>query len=555
MKRYTLKLIQAVFLISCLFSACDNQWDDHVKVTDPQLSSTVLDALAQRPDCSLFYQMVVETGYDGLLQSDRSFTLLVPSNEALEAYVNSPEEVKASIVKNHMAYLSYNSAALARMDKLEMLNGKKLTLKALSFSSSGCDVLCNNGVIHQVDRVVLPLLNVYEYLESLGKDRYVQLDSLMGQTVKVMDSGKSVQTGVNEDGRPVYDTVWTYRNHLLERMPLMNEDSLYTFVLIDNSDFNRIAAKYAKYMKRGTLQQTDSIVAIELIGDLVFKSGTETALSGVKVDFSQAQLVEEYQASNGTVRIMKGVDIKMKENKIKTVYIEGEELVAALNAKFLTRLRPWARGGMDVMLSAYSKQVRDSLDADGNPVKNEKGEIIKIEYTFRYENSGAADSYSSDVNFFMEYNVPVYSADYTLHWVTYDDIPVHVGKDGYAASTLNVQQKLFISLPGEKKLRRESSGQIVNNYLGNTTAFVGSTPAGIYKEVQLKKYTLTNAAQALLAGEVVDDENPLSPYLFTSPTMGKATFWVCNTTQNHGTYSGLMFLDYIRLTPVIDEDE
>ncbi|KAA6342162.1 hypothetical protein EZS27_010060, partial [termite gut metagenome] len=41
------------------------------------------------------------------------------------------------------------------------------------------DILCNNGIVHAVDRTLPPTMNIYEYLSSIEKGEYTQLDLLM----------------------------------------------------------------------------------------------------------------------------------------------------------------------------------------------------------------------------------------------------------------------------------------------------------------------------------------------------------------------------------------
>lgn len=559
------RILYSITALSVLLTGCDNQWDDHVDIKTPQLSGTVLEALKDQPGLSTFYAMITETGYDSLLVSANSFTLLAPDNNALATYVGSSLDDKKAIVRNHIAYLKYNTAELSAKESLKMINGKNLSLDRLTISPTLKDVLCDNGVIHQVSQVVEPALNVYEYLESLGKGRYIQLDTLLNQTRRVMDMERSVQTGVNDAGLPTYDTVWTYTNHFLDTMPLVNEDSTYTFVIIADEDFSRITTRYARYMKMNTPQRTDSIVADELMRDLVFRGvdistggNQEVAVSNVAVDFSNASLLEEYEASNGRVRIMKDVNIKLKNNKIRDIYIEGENWANTLDTKYtFTRLRPWARGEKDVMLAASTRQDRDSLDVSGDPVLGDDGNVIKIPHYYYNLN---ATYRSTTTNFYIEYNVPVLSANYKIHWVSYNDNPEHVNNSGYPDTTLDLWQKLFISLPGKDKLKRisNSSTKIENNYLGPLYAFAAGTQAGVHKEVQLTKYLLENSNNQYLVRPLTTDDavgDGSAPEIFISPAMGQATFWLCNTTHYNGNYAGTLYLDYIRLEPIIDDED
>lgn len=537
MNRRKIQLWLIIPVMSTLLVACNNQWNEHVEIGDKTLNSSVIEAIQSRSELSAFYAMLQTTGFDQLLATDNEFTVLAPSNSALAIYANASKEQQIAIVKNHIAYLSFNVNQLQLKTELTMINGKKLDLSALTVEATNRDILCGNGILHSVNKAIAPSLNIYEYLSTLSDKRYIQLDSLLGKTRQVMDQDKSIQTGVNNQGQAVYDTIWTTKNHFFDQMPLNNEDSIYSFVLLENDNFNAIKAKYAKYMQQSSNVKTDSLATDELIKDLVFQPNSNQALSGVTVDFSQATVVTQYTASNGTIRIMKGVNIRMKENKIRSIYVEGENYKQVYDPKHvLTRLRPWARGGMDVLVSGNTNQTRDSIS-----VAN--GSIVTITYRFYYD----TNLQTTVVNYFLQYQATLNSVDYDIYWMAYDDMPLHVGTDGYDASTLSLNQKLFISLPQEKVLKRESNGQISNNYLGNTTAFVGTSLAGARNESHLSKYTLGVIPTTYITTQIVDD-----PYTFSVPVMGNTTFMVCNTSKATG---GVMFLDYIKLVPrIADED-
>ncbi|WP_175550525.1 fasciclin domain-containing protein [Bacteroides luti] len=555
-------LLFVLFSVTTFFSSCNDQWDNHIAIIDKTLSGNVLEAIQSNPDLSIFYGMVKAVGYDSLLQSANNFTVLAPSNSALSTYANSSDDVKKSIVKNHIAYLTYNSTQLAALSKIKMINGKNLDLSNVNISSSK-DLLCNNGIVHVVNNAIIPNLNIYEYLESI-RGQYTQVDELLSMTKKVMDKQRSVQTGVDENGNVLYDTAWVYKNHYLDKMALSNEDSLYTMVLLDNGNFSTLKTKYAKYMVRGSQQVTDSIATDELIQDLVFLPknaiGTVyTSINGVKVDLANATLSNQYIASNGTVKVMTGANIVMKENKIKTIIVEGESLYGALRSDYvLKRVRTWASGGNDVMFSGWLQQSRDSLAADGTKKT--------ITYNYNYE----SNHYSDAVNFYLAYLVKLYSVDYDIYWKTYDDMSSHYKGDAYdpsyspldpeafCSSVMKLTQKLFISLPGQPRLARDSDGKILNNYLDTNTgtaswkkyAFVGEVNAGVNKETQLTKRNLTGDFGSV--GTVLTDD----PYTFQCPIMGYSTFYVCNTpaaTKNTEKYYGMIFLDYIRLVPKISE--
>lgn len=546
-----IRTIQGVLIattVSLLVTACNDQWDDHVAINGKTMQGTVLEAIKGNEDFSSFYAILQETGYDTVLNGDYEFTVFVPSNAAMAAYSTVGKEQKLAIVRNHIAYSACNTQELASKDKVRMMNGKNLFLSSFTIDSQESNIVCNNGIMHMVDKVIAPAMNINEYLESLPKNTYMQIDTLYLKTRRIMDEEKSIQIGVNQDGLAVYDTVWTTQNHFLDAIPISNEDSIYTFVLLENENFKTLKTKYAKYMKQRTEQKTDSIVTDELIRDLVFEYGKTTALSGVAVDFSKATTVSEYQASNGLVRIMKGVDIKIKENKVKTIWVEAEDYQSVLTEGIVyTRMRPWARGGKDVMVSSTTIQSRDSISTDDGVT------VVPIEYTFTYN----TNNQSKSIHFYLKYSVPMNSVDYDIYWLSYDDIESHVGTDGYEASTLKVRQKLFASMPGETPLNRNSEGAIENNYLGTEMAFGAYSTAGIMKEEHLRKYTLDIAPNMVLKDPVEEE-----PFTFSVSNMGNVTLMVCNTAaysnpsaEKKSVTSGLMFLDYIKLVPRVDEGD
>lgn len=553
-RKLNIKLWTLVWITATLVAACNTQWDNHVAVNGQVLEGSLLDAVKANGQLSEFYTLLQETGYDKVLHGNYEYTVLAPVNEALTEYVGNlaegewDEEEKLMIVRNHIAFSTSSLSALSLANnKLKMVNGKNMLMDDLAFDMGHSDILCNNGVLHVVDKVVEPLLNIDEYLQhlrALYPEEYEQLDSLYAKTTKTMDKDRSVQKGVNEKGQPVYDTIWTTRNYFFEEMPVNNEDSVYTFVLLKQANFQELKVKYAKYMAQDTEEHTDSLAVDELIRDLVFKPGATTSLSGVEVDFSRSVSYEEYQASNGIVRIMNGVDIKIKENKVKTVVVEAEDYLSTYVAsRTYTRLRTWASGGKDVMVSSRSYQV--------DPVAG-------TEYSFTFN----TNNMNTDANFYLQYAVNLNSVIYDVYLGSYDDMENHIRRDEEAgeASTLAVCQKLLASMPGEPVLRRPSgsTSSIENNYWGKECGFVGYSIAGdeTYKNtpVHLRKYNLGSYMIPTTPVEEAD------AYDFEVPRMGQVQVMVCNTAGCH-EYSkpnqrgGMMFLDYIKFVPRIADGE
>ncbi|MFV0327724.1 MAG: fasciclin domain-containing protein [Bacteroides xylanisolvens] len=551
MMKKIIKIIQGALMLlaAIIFAACNNQWDDHIAIRTQALEGNVLDAIKTNEKLSDFYILLQETGYDKILQRGYEYTVLAPDNDAMAVLIMEDEATKLAVVRNHIAFSTYNIQLLSQQDCLKMINGKNLTLAGLSFDDTESNILCENGILHVVDKVVKPMMSIDEYLQTYPKKMYEQIDSLYAKTTKMMDMEKSIQKGVNEEGEPVYDTVWITRNYFFEKMPMNNEDSTFTFVVLEDENFKAIKNKYAKYMRQKTDELTDSLATNELICDLVFKKGEQAAVSGTIVDFTNAVVTKEYQASNGVVRFMKGVDIKMAD-KLKTVYIEGEDFSSALTTQQIyVRSRTWARGGRDVMVSSQTYQIDPS-----NPDK-------KYRFYYSYTNT-----INKSNNFYLKYDVPLYSTTYDVYWVSYDDMEEHcnVDGDGVPAATLKVCQKLFASMPGEPELT-VSSSVIKNNYLGDTEGFVAASKAGVFEEAHLQRYPLVLDTKLKIYQRPQD--YPITegdPFGFEVSRMGNVVLMVCNSATFGEEYAnvtetdrgaGMMFLDYIKFVPRVAEGD
>lgn len=570
-----------------LGTSCSDPWDDSVKVETATLKGNLLDAISVNPNLTEFHKILKETGYDVVLGSDNNYTVLAPDNQALAAYATASVEVKKELVRNHIATLTYNAEALAGMENLVMLNGKNLLLTLIQLKST--EVLCDNGILREASNTVLPRASIFDYLRSVSEE-YDMAKAILAAGDSVMDMNKSQQTGVDPlTGKPVYDTVYMYVNTYLNKVAIQNEDSVYTLVLLDNENFTTLKTKYGRYTKQydtPTAKEpnpvlTDSVASEELLKDLAFRSGNDegdtfTSITGVEVNMSGAT-TQEVLASNGRVLIASGVDIRIRDNKVKEVYIQGEDYLETTDDAYTyVRLRDYAMGGKDVMVAGRTVVSRDSIFF--NEETQKKDTVRARQYTYMY-NTSYSTRYSKAINFYLKYMEKLYSVKYNVYWVTYDDIPAHSAGDQYdpdydlenlnnpCPSVYRVSQKLYISKAGEPQLRY--NGGIIENKMivSNCVMMVGYDPAqaesrtpaigvnaGVLQEQPLRWHRGSgdyNAISTPLASTATRD-------IFDARSMGYATFFVTNSpsaADAKATDNGMIFLDYIRLVPVFDEDE
>jgi uncharacterized surface protein with fasciclin (FAS1) repeats len=582
---------------------CTNQWDDHVKVETSTLGGTIMDAINSNTNLSTFAQMLKNTGYDKVLRSGSEFTVFAPCNTALSSYTSASDSIQKVIVKNQITFLKHNDSELSSLKTLRSVNGKNLTISELQFpSDNNTECLCSNGILRTITNVVMPKLNILEYLTNVvGKGKYDEVDWLLNATVYKADLDSSIETGVNSSGQPVYDTLYVAYNRFLSKAAFSNEDSTYTFALLPNSVFNTLKAKYAKYMKpapdnetlswgqtlsdsQGLVRQSamaDSIAKDELIKDLTFKTsnlttGAQTDVDGVVVNVNSIGTANPL--SNGSVQEVDDANITMKENKIKTIIIEAENYNNMYESNYvMTRIRSYASGGKDVILAGWNQQSRDSLNSAGTKVST-------LYYNYVYNSS----FYSTAIGSWIEYLTNLYTCNYNIYWKSYDDYSGHIHENSSTGSTLDPDydssdptkmcastshtgMKLYVSFNGYPRLTRDNStviGMIKNNWAdanimtGNDKyyAFGDVHNAGLNEETQLKLYSLNvtyNASKKTYGtdpGSVNTTSGVASP--LPVATYGQTRFWVTNsfyTSSQTSKYNGWIFLDYIKLVPQIDE--
>lgn len=575
-----IKRLSFLLLVGCLLSACNNQWDDHVKVNDSALSGSVLTAIQKNKELSIFNTLLIQTGYDEVLASDNNYTVLAPVNDALADYVDAADDIKKKIVQNHIALLTYKQEDLG--SHLMMMSGKKLWLNNIELDEQ--EILCANGIIRLASNVVLPKDNIYEIISGL-RETYEMASIIYEAGDSVMDPDKSIQKGVDkETGMAYYDTVWMYQNPYLDSIAIHNEDSLYTMVLLENENFDVLKKKYAKYMMQydddADSTNTYAFVSQELIFDLIsrsndFSSNTLTSINGIKVEMEEA-VVKEEEASNGKVLIAKDVNIRIKDNKVKELIIQGEEYYSCLESNYvLTRLRDEAMKGSDVMLAGYWTQ-----SGTGNTI-GEDGERIDTTLNLSFDYNSSLRS--TAINSYIKYRPHLYSTSYKIYWVTNDDIEHHYrnaanqfdpdydpeNPNQPCISVYRVIQKMYIAEEG--KNLTWSSGVIGNSQRSGTgRVLIGVDPETAEERLGANVLKGVNAGVlnmelplvwCMASGDYEKITNPLSNVenrlKVDRKTAGKTDIMVTNSPNAElgNTKNGMIFLDYIRFVPIVDEND
>ncbi len=542
-------------------SSCDDQWDD--EEVSGSRSQTIWEVISLYPELNSFREALTRGGYDALLQSSGAYTVLAPVSQAMQAV---PDSLWEEVPGSHIALLEYNKAMLDTMTYLTMYNGKMIVLDSMKLTQE--EVVCRNGILRFSGFASERQPNVYERLYDLAEENDMAAFILsLGDSV--MDMDRSVQTGLDPvTNTPVYDTIYKYYNPLFERIPLNDNGALISLVLLDNETFAALSDKYWPYLKQhngehrevdyvSTLKidsaKTTLVARTELVCDLTCRlkdanpgSKTFRSIGGIELDMSGAILPEDsvWMVSNGNIRLAKNVNIRIKDNKIKDVYIQGEDYYATNENYVFTRIVPSAMGGRDVVLCGadtmrtYAAYYVDSL---GNMTDSV---IFKhISSNYGYVGTSFSSNGNPQLNYakggsYLAYKAPLFSCSYKIYWRSVDDRAHHCAPDTTAVNypkylenknypcggVLRNVQKLYLSQPGDLPLaynNAETVGDFVlncsPNNIFNSTFKNYRCMAGYDPDADLVSEVGKNGGFARLgvnAGYALDDPSYETPLIW-----------------------------------------
>jgi hypothetical protein len=554
-------LITGVLSVCVMIIASCSPWADDTRLKNQDLDKNLFELLQNNPDASTFVSILQKGGYDRFLQDGQSLTVFVPANNVLSS-VNLPDEAAAKEwVQNYIAFMSLFAGDGNRFEvnNIRMINEKLVPINGALISGANvtkANIIGKNGVIHLIDNLIIERMNIWEYLQTLSG--YNQVDIIRSNTEIIMDMEKSIRIGVDMNGRPVYDTVWTTRNALLETYPIGDESATSTYILLENQALDLLKQKYEKYFVRKDRDEQSKTIDFELASDFVLKyqsitqKGRFESVKDLWVDIDPADIKSVYNASNGIVYIASNADIKIYENKIKTQIIEAENYADRFSSNaWAVRYRDGASDGRDILLKGYTNNVieYDTIDITADTV-------VHLTKTFRYT-YGHEEIIIKSNNGYLKYTPTLYSTPYNIYWVAYDDRESHyTGFTDTLQRPLEWEQKLFVSFPEQPELVRNSDGTISNNFSDNTVMAAKSV-AGVREEVLLTRFSKTTANPGVFVLDIPfeDSDEFGGGAEIISPTYGTAVFFVTNTAREMNTYSGLMFLDYIKIVPIVNPND
>jgi hypothetical protein len=552
------------------WGACD-PWSDDLELHQANRDKDLYEIVMENSDISVFAQVLQATGYDRFLQEEQALTVFAPQNAAL-AHLNLSDTTTLKLwVQGYIAYLLYYtnedgnfSLSGQVVESIEMLNRKTIPAGVLTLSGSNVITTnrsCKNGVLHVIDNTVADRKNIWEYLTT-EQEGQAQVQFMLSLNEEVMDMNKSVQTGVDINGRPTYDTIWATQNTFLERYPLADERRSFTVVLLESSVLEALKTKYANYFFQKDAAEQEKEVFRQIASDLILKAtaidapGRYPSLDDVLVDIDPADIIDSYQASNGRVYRLSSANIRIFQNKIKEQIIEAESGELDGQNAWMVRYRTFASGGQDIVLKGTTRQTFYTTEYFPD---NDSTATYSSEEAFR-----VGDTYilSSVTNSYVKFKPTLYSSDYEIYWMAYDDETSHYTEMLWDSvpKVLTLEQKMLISFPGEPEVTRGTDYKITGNF-SPYFVMAGVATAGVREETPVLHYRVDNSVEANSGYFLLGQPYEGSGYEFgggailKSPVYGEATFMIANTVRSTNANAGVMFLDYIRLVPKVDPND
>ncbi len=520
-KNKFLMLVSMVALSVGLVSCQDEGYED----VSGTASQTLWEVISTRSELSKFAQVLKQNGYDKVLSSSGTYTVFAPDNAQIAAFEGSDiNEIPGA----HISFLGYNKATLDSMTYISMINNRLTSLADLKLSDT--EIVCRNGYLRfSGTSARATQKNIYELLETLSaENKMAAFITSLGDSV--MDVERSVQVGIDlNTNQPIYDTVMAYYNPLFADVPLNDNDSLSVLMLVDNDTWDALRSRYSRYMRQhvstdsydnlpdvlkskiaenemeqlldptkdtkfGFFNKIDTVATeyktcVELVRDLTCSyegavakasaNNPETVTSvyvsrtGIELTLDNATITDTLNASNGRIELANGLKIKLKNNKIKDVYIEAEDYYYTNESYVATLVDPRFSGSRYVKtygidsLRMYRRYVLDSLGqhakcADGT----DSTEVVSTQLRYVYNTSQYCNSFGGSV---LGYKVNLYSCNYNIKWRHV--VPGSQGSNYCNPDTLDVNyakyaenpnwpiggvmrhiQKMYLSQPGDYPL-------------------------------------------------------------------------------------------------------
>lgn len=338
-----------VLCSALIMSACKKQWDQRDKVTSQQFNVTLMQQIKANPNLTTFARILAKGGYDKMLSSSKNFTVWAPVNAAFQgvdtsftALTTHDDSVKyKTFVGNHIVNQTYLTTDIQSSMRVRALNGKNITITSTTVEGvniTTADQYVGNGVLNVIDEVLLPKMNIDEYITNLSMSGVTfQKAYVRGQDSSYVDTSKATVASIDPvTGKPklVPNTGVVKLNKYYNKVGnLASEDSTYTYIILNDAAYTNETNKVKPFFVTSSVDTTARLAAYNVLKDVVIKGKIALAnlnnpslksVMGKPVPINSNNVVSSYEASNGMVYVVNSLNFNIK-NKIDTITIQGEQ--------------------------------------------------------------------------------------------------------------------------------------------------------------------------------------------------------------------------------------
>ncbi|MBL7110778.1 MAG: fasciclin domain-containing protein [Bacteroidales bacterium] len=449
--KYIIKNLAAIMVVMAaimLIDSCNlnDEWDKYYENAPERTGENVLTIIVENENYSHFYNALIEYGFETLLSKNQYFTVFVPINSAFEGLPDYTDEEWTGILGFHIIYAKLLSHEFSDLDlmttmgkylKMKTGTNNEVTIFESAINMDEVDNYCRNGVIHEIDKLLVPMPNIYEYIMDLDSSFSILQDFILSMDERFIDYENSERLGVDDNGDAIYDTVWITENYFLDKIAgLKNESEAYTGFIPRNNNVREALSMVDEYF--GNIEELDETAYSQLLyitfsgsfmKEAYFHANLPDSIVSVTgkkyeksiLSFNQTDLV----LSNGMVHMLDGMTIpksffllpiviecdrKQNRKVSNTIYpIEVKSDTRATNGSFVfygcAFVGDYIEYTVDMVLrtkywfiwtgprqgpSTYQLSIKDEITGEfvylGDPVNNwTKGWFIPVEggsYTF-----------------------------------------------------------------------------------------------------------------------------------------------------------------------------
>lgn len=277
--------------------ACSDTWEEHFKRepgNEEASPLTLLEYFESETSYSDFFSFFREYGLDQELGKNQLLTVWAVKNDNFDLSVVGNID-HSLVAKYHINYLSLGQTELKNEMRIQSFNGIYLII-----SQTGMERFVNsvkivstkkfkNGIVHEIESVLKPLTNMFDYIRLLEDDYSIIRDSIVAYNREVFDRKNSIPTGVDQTGNTVYDSVFYTYNPLFEKADFSSEFNQFTLFIPSNEVITGAFEKLKTQYQLMGLQfsQKDTVLAINWIREAIFHTG-EISDYGAQLDLKSS---------------------------------------------------------------------------------------------------------------------------------------------------------------------------------------------------------------------------------------------------------------------------